>query len=110
MEHGRRRADQWLVADDESLIVTEGHRVARFVDGSLLWVTKPISPHGIHLTAITDEEVSGVWYYPTIPARTIGVPSGLPSPMALYWRARRLSSRMNKPMRQLVTNIAEAER
>ncbi len=59
---------EWLVADDGSLIVTEGHRVFRFVDGSLIWVTKEISPYGIHLTAITKEEVLGMGYYPTAKA------------------------------------------
>ncbi len=58
-------AIEWLVADDESLIVTEGLRVARFVGGSLVWVTKEISPYGIHLAGITKGEISGMGYYPT---------------------------------------------
>jgi hypothetical protein len=52
----------WLVADDESVVVTEGLHVARFVDGSLLWVTKRISLDGIHLTEIANGEVLGEWY------------------------------------------------
>jgi len=55
---------KWLVADDESVIVTEGLHVARFVDGALLWVTKRISWDGIYLTSITDGEVLGEWYCP----------------------------------------------
>ena len=55
---------EWLVADDESVIVTEGLHVARFVDGALLWVTKRISWDGIYLTSITDGEVLGEWYCP----------------------------------------------
>jgi hypothetical protein len=56
---------EWLVADDESVVVTEGLHVARFVDGSLLWVTKQISLDGIYLTSITDGEVLGEWYCPS---------------------------------------------
>lgn len=50
---------KWLVADDESVIVTEGLHVARFVDGSLVWVTKRISLDGIHITEIANGEVLG---------------------------------------------------
>ena len=56
---------EWLVADDESVIVTEGLHVARFVDGSMLWATEQISLDGINLTSITDGEVLGEWYCPT---------------------------------------------
>jgi hypothetical protein len=56
---------KWLVAEDESVVVTEGRHVARFVDGALLWVTKQLSYDGIHLASITDGEVLGEWYRPT---------------------------------------------
>jgi hypothetical protein len=56
---------RWLVADDESVVVTEGLHVARFVDGSLLWVTEQISLDGIYLTSITDGQVLGEWYCPS---------------------------------------------
>jgi hypothetical protein len=59
---------KWLVADDESVIVTEGLHVARFVDGSLLWVTKQISWDGIYLTAIAEGDVLGEGYFPTAEA------------------------------------------
>jgi hypothetical protein len=63
LQAGRRI--KWLVAEDESVVVTEGDHVARFVDGALLWVTKQLSYDGIHLASITDGEVLGEWYRPT---------------------------------------------
>ena len=45
---------EWLVADDESVVFTEGFHVARFVDGTLVWVTKRISMDEIHLTEIAN--------------------------------------------------------
>jgi hypothetical protein len=59
---------KWLVADDESLVVTEGLCVARLTEGAPLWVTKRISWDGIYLAKIAGGEILGEWYCPTATA------------------------------------------
>jgi len=59
---------KWLVADDESLVVTQGLRVARLTEGAPVWVTKRISWDGIHLGEIARGVILGEWYCPTTEA------------------------------------------
>lgn len=55
---------RWLIADDGSLIITDSLRIGRFLDDSVVWVTKRISWDGINLIKIENDEIIGEWYSP----------------------------------------------
>ena len=59
---------------NEALDQGEWHDVARFVGGSMVWVTKRIAYDGIYLTAIVNGEVLGERHYPGFPVSVRTLP------------------------------------
>ena len=54
----------WLVSPVGEIYATDGLRVAKLYNNSLIWVTKRISWDGIELTELKHKMLHGKWYSP----------------------------------------------
>ncbi len=54
----------WLVSECGEIFATDGLRVAKFYNNTLIWVTRRISYDGINFVKLTENKLYGNWFNP----------------------------------------------